>query len=320
MKLSIIIPMYKVEKYLSQCLDSIYKQDCEEEDFEIIAVNDGSPDNCSLVIKTFQKDHSNLILIEQENSGVSVARNNGIIKAQGDYVTFVDPDDIMIEHSLERCISRITPDGENLIVCRNYVPEGELNSWIHIASDKTMLTPAEYLKQGVLKSSVWGALYKNSFIKDNNIEFLPGVKNGEDTNFFLQCMFYTSYVEFWDIDLYRVLGMEESASRTFSTQRIDSMFFSIKKIAEQTRVLESKGTGNNYILQYMRYIILSNLVTDSIKTPGVNWKYVSKAGITKYTKFKIDDNIVLLRNKMKLMNTSLKLYYLLAWCSSKLAK
>lgn len=312
--------MYKVEKFLSRCLESIYQQNCKEDDFEIIAVNDGSPDNCSSVIKSFQKEHSNLILIEQENSGVSVARNNGIAAAKGDYVTFVDPDDILIEKSLESCISRIFPNGENMIVCRNYVPEGELNPWINIASDKTKLSPTEYLKQGVLKSSVWGALYKRSFIKENSIVFLPGVKNGEDTNFFLQCMFYTRNVEFWDIDLYRVLGMEESASRTFSVQRIDSMFYSIKTIAEQTNGLESLGKGNIFILQYMRYIILSNLVTDSIKTPGVNWSHLANAGISKFATFKIDDNIVFLKNKMKLMNASFALYYFLAWISSKLAK
>ena len=95
-KLSIILPVYNVEKFLPDCLDSIYNQDIAEDEFEIIAVIDGSPDNSKAVLLNYSKIHKNITLIEQENSGVSVARNNGLRNATGKYIWFIDPDDLIV--------------------------------------------------------------------------------------------------------------------------------------------------------------------------------------------------------------------------------
>ena len=75
--LSVIIPIYKVEPYIERCLRSLLNQDLSKEDYEIICVNDGSPDNCREIVKRLQKEFENIILIDQENQGVSIARNKG---------------------------------------------------------------------------------------------------------------------------------------------------------------------------------------------------------------------------------------------------
>jgi glycosyltransferase involved in cell wall biosynthesis len=92
-RLSVIIPMYKVEPFVERCLRSLEDQDIPKDEFEIICINDGSPDNSSGIVTRLQNDYDNIVLINQENQGVSCARNKGIDKATGKYIMFIDPDD-----------------------------------------------------------------------------------------------------------------------------------------------------------------------------------------------------------------------------------
>ena len=89
--LSVIVPVYNVEKYLSRCIDSILSQTFT--DFELILVDDGSPDNCGSICDEYAKKDKRIIVIHQQNRGVSSARNKGLDIARGEYVTFVDSDD-----------------------------------------------------------------------------------------------------------------------------------------------------------------------------------------------------------------------------------
>ena len=100
MTLSIIIPVYKVEKYLRKCLDSCLHQNISKEDYEIICVNDGSPDNSAQILDEYAAKHPNIRVVTQTNQGLSMARNNGLAVAQGDYVWFIDSDDWIEENCL----------------------------------------------------------------------------------------------------------------------------------------------------------------------------------------------------------------------------
>ncbi|MDY3120719.1 MAG: glycosyltransferase, partial [Porphyromonas somerae] len=90
-RLSIIIPIYKAEPFLRQCLDAIVNQSAQP--YEVILVNDGSPDNCDVICNEYVERYPFFKYLKQDNQGVSVARNNGIALATGDYLTFCDPDD-----------------------------------------------------------------------------------------------------------------------------------------------------------------------------------------------------------------------------------
>ena len=90
-KVSVIVPVYNVEKYIARCLTSLVNQTIE--DLEIIVVNDGSKDNSEQIIKEFKKDYKNIIYVKKENGGLSSARNFGLIYATGEYVAFLDSDD-----------------------------------------------------------------------------------------------------------------------------------------------------------------------------------------------------------------------------------
>ena len=86
MDLSIVVPVYNVEKYVRTCIESIFKQGLDEKCFEVIIVNDGSTDRSLEVITDIISQHSNIVVINQENQGLSVARNNGIAAAKGEYI------------------------------------------------------------------------------------------------------------------------------------------------------------------------------------------------------------------------------------------
>ena len=104
MKLSIIVPIYNVAPYLRKCMDSLLAQDIL--DYEIILVDDGSPDECPRICDAYAEKHSNIHVIHQENAGLSAARNTGVAKAQGDYIWFVDSDDYVEPNVLGVLMSR----------------------------------------------------------------------------------------------------------------------------------------------------------------------------------------------------------------------
>lgn len=109
MKISIIIPAYNVAPYIKRCLMSLHEQDFSKENYEIIVVNDGSPDNVKGIVEDLQSIIPNLILINQENQGVSAARNNAIKIAKGEYILPIDPDDYILKDSLSKIWIKVKP-------------------------------------------------------------------------------------------------------------------------------------------------------------------------------------------------------------------
>jgi len=106
-QLSLIIPMYNVAPYVERCIRSLEEQDIPKEDYELICVNDGSPDNCREIVEQLQQEFPNIILINQENQGVSVARNNALIQAKGNFVMAIDPDDYVVPNTFNQAIRKI---------------------------------------------------------------------------------------------------------------------------------------------------------------------------------------------------------------------
>lgn len=100
---SIIVPIYNVEQYIPKCIESILAQTYR--DFELILVDDGSPDNCGKICDEYAKQDSRVHVIHQENKGVSAARNAGISLAKGEYIMLVDSDDFITENMLEKCMT-----------------------------------------------------------------------------------------------------------------------------------------------------------------------------------------------------------------------
>lgn len=193
LKVSIIVPIYKVEKYLRQCIDSIINQSLK--DIEIILVDDGSPDNCPKICDDYKKIDSRIKVIHKKNGGLSSARNAGMKIATGEYIGFVDSDDY-IEHDMYEKMYYTAKEHDVDFVMSDYYKVHETNK-IEVSSIiddglynknkiKNIIYPQLIMKENIDYGpllAVWHCLYKNSFLKDNDIYFDEVVKYSEDNLF-----------------------------------------------------------------------------------------------------------------------------------------
>lgn len=173
MFLSIIIPIYNVEPYVYKCLESIYMQNVSIDTYEVIVVNDGTPDKSMDIIAEFVEKYTNLKVINQENQGLSMARNNGLEVARGEYVWFVDSDD-WIEtnclHSLYDSLNKYVPDVCSMPMKWSYSRHYELD----FSVEKThMMSGKDYLYSVFPKSASPRFLLKRHFLAQHNIKFYP---------------------------------------------------------------------------------------------------------------------------------------------------
>ena len=188
--LSVILPVYNVEKYLERCLNSILGQTLA--DIEVVCVNDGSTDNSEEIIKEYLQKDSRIKLINQPNNGAASARNTGIEAARGDYILILDSDDFLEENALLYMYNRSKSLDLDILITYSYDLDNK-------TGEKTL--PAYHLKKQYLPSKevfnykdipdyifnfsvgwAWDKLYKKSFIERYNLRF-PNLQNTEDVYF-----------------------------------------------------------------------------------------------------------------------------------------
>lgn len=184
MKLSIVIPMYGVEKYIEKCLMSCIQQDAVlGEEYEIVCVNDGTKDRCAAIAKEIASRYIGVSVIDQENSGLSVARNTGLSHAQGEYVWFVDSDDYIEEKCLGRIISYLKDDLDILqLQYRHVYEDGTPSLDINFCLIKGIKSGLEVTEQGGLPAPAQFSIYRTQFLRGNNLEFYRDIYH-EDSEF-----------------------------------------------------------------------------------------------------------------------------------------
>ncbi len=184
--ISIIIPVYNTEKYLSDCIDSVLSQTYNN--FELILVDDGSNDQSGDICDEYAKSDSRVLSIHQENSGVSVARNQGISVANGDYLAFIDSDDIVHRDFLKTLINEIAIKDIDLIICQFTKDESCIknDNWDrNIKEGRSYNIKDATLKMinGGLSWCPFGKLYKTNIIKENALIFDKNIAFNEDMLF-----------------------------------------------------------------------------------------------------------------------------------------
>ena len=241
MFLSIIIPVYNLENYISRCLDSCLNQNISKDDYEIICVNDGSKDNSLSVLQDYAKKHSSIRIIDKKNEGVSIARNTGIAQAKGDYIWFVDGDDWINEDSLELVKSKInaletTPDQ---VVFDFHITCSYINQKIDFDSCESVFSKDKNASsQNSYGNSVCTKWYKTDILKDNDLCFKCGMKYGEDTLFLTQYRLYCQSSLVLNAQLYYYFQRPGSAMNSLNiTEHSRCMIIlnrEYKKILDQT--------------------------------------------------------------------------------------
>ena len=179
MKVSIIVPVYNLEKYLVRCLDSLLNQDLNETEYEIICINDGSTDDSWELLLEYQSKFSNIILVNQINKGVSVARNAGLNIAKGKYILFVDGDDSLYPNVLGALYENALSNNLDLLYLQiDYYNEGDsfIGTFHFDCNEDEVLSGFEYSRRGY----IFG-LYRRELI--NSIRFEEGISIAEDALF-----------------------------------------------------------------------------------------------------------------------------------------
>ena len=191
-KLTIIVPVYQVENYIRACVESIFMQGLNDDDFEVILVDDGTRDDSFGRIADIITKHQNVFIVEQENQGLSAARNTGLDKATGEYVLFLDSDDLLVTNSLEPLLQDAFQHHSDLVVA-NFIKQ-----------DDQSISNGEKIPTALYRSStvagidlfvnhlnprecyVWRTLYRKSFLDEHNLRFIPGIYF-EDVPFTTEC-------------------------------------------------------------------------------------------------------------------------------------
>ena len=265
-KVSIVIPIYNAEKYMSLCLDSLFKQTYRK--LEIIAVNDKSTDNSLDVLKTYQKDHKNLIIIDLEiNRGVSNARNQGIKQATGEYIFFIDSDDFLDKDAIKILVNKALENKADVV-------DTERLFWYKRKEKVLTFTERKQLKKDLIIDNIYknkkaltlpryvtGKLYAKSVIEDvvfdDNLRcYEDGLFNQEIKPKFKKYMYAQGVY-------YHYLQRPNSLINTVSTNHLDYLFVA-KRIKEvYTKInyfnLKIEKTINNLICSDIFVIISSKI-------------------------------------------------------------
>ena len=182
LKLSIIVPVYNVERYIRPCIESIINQDLDESCYELIIINDGSTDKSMEMIADIISQHNNIIVINQENLSLSVARNNGIALAKGEYILMPDSDDLLINNSLKPLLEKAIETKADLVAA-DFIPmDDEEISHIQTIPQKDFSIKEETGEQFFLEDLspkecyVWRTLYRREFLIKEKLRFYPGIR------------------------------------------------------------------------------------------------------------------------------------------------
>ena len=204
LKVSVIVPVYKVEKYLDRCIKSIINQTYS--DLEIILVDDGTPDKSGFMCDAYSEKDNRIQVIHKENGGLSSARNAGIKIAQGKYIGFVDSDDD-VELNMFECMVE---------AAEKYNADFLMSDYIRIINDKEKVLVSKSLEEGLYEKkdviekiypnlimgetvdygpilSVWNCIYKKKFLDKNKILFAEDVRWSEDNIFYAMVEYYAKY-------------------------------------------------------------------------------------------------------------------------------
>lgn len=301
MKLSIIIPVYNVERYLRQCLDSCLDQDIPKTEYEIIVVNDGSPDNAQDIIDEYAAKYDNIKVIKKKNGGLSSARNAGLKIAKGDYIWFVDSDD-WVARVLDSLTKEIVLHKNADVLCFNtYMVIEEVGEVSYLT--RSLRPNGSYDGLSVFKamkfpySAVQFNLWKRNFLIDKKLTFKEGALY-DDWQFLLrayalmnECIYISKPIYYYRLrqntistsakTFRNMKDCVETAcdynaflkSRNLKKNDKKMLTLGICCMLNDAFKLSMKDTTKIERIQYLAYFFSKNIWLDSLKKKGTfkNW-------------------------------------------------
>lgn len=251
--ISIIIPIYNVERYLSQCLESVINQTYKE--LEIICINDGSPDNSLKILEKFQKKDNRIKLITQKNQGLAGARNTGINNATGEFIFFLDSDDWLPLNAIELLYNKQKNEDADIVIGgRNTITLKKENKFFPKSYEKN-LKFKEYImrsfKDKSFRAVAWGKLYKKDIIKKYRLYFPKGLLY-EDLLFLMRYLYYSKKITVLSECVYNYrYDRKDSIINTINTKDMDCL----KTVEELETFFRKEGLeelpNQDYYIRYV---------------------------------------------------------------------
>ena len=264
MILSIIIPVYNVEKYVEKCIRSCENQDIPKEDYELIVVNDGSPDGSLAIVERLAKEYSNIKVICQENQGLSVARNTGLDAARGEYVWFVDSDDWIEKNCLKDLTGKLVDDIDILqIQCKRAYEDGTTR----IPAQKFLdgiHSGKEVTEQGGLPDPAPFSILRSGFLKENDLKFFPGIYH-EDSELKSRMVYTAKKVAFHKPPIYYYLQRASGSIMTAPKPKRSSDLLTVCRHLHDFQISRVKGNNAIRHFDYMVSIHLNNALNNISK-------------------------------------------------------
>jgi len=311
--ISVIVPVYKVEKYLCKCIDSIINQTYEN--LEIILVDDGSPDDCPRICDEYAKKDKRIKVIHKENGGVSSARNRGIEVATGDYIAFVDSDD-WIESDMYECLynKMVSEKAECAkgLYCINDDREKQEKFFQYIYTDEEIKDKFLYdlmfapciIDSKAQKNDVLLVCYliKKDIIKNNNIYFKTNMKTAEDYIFLIEVLLKAKKLVVVDKILYHYRIRDDSTMSTYKTNFLEDMYVSI----DFREAIYTDDKYKEILIQQKKADFISAIVNCCLDNRKWRYRYINIKEIRKSMK----EN-GLLKGKIQLRDKRKVIFYLL---------
>lgn len=298
MFLSIIIPLYKVERYVERCLSSCIEQDLSEDEYEIVVINDGSPDRSLEIASGILSERTNVKIIDQENRGLSIARNNGLKAAEGEYVWFVDSDDWIRRNCLNEIKDLISGSQcDILAICAADIINGKAVRKFSRAEGQVR-EGKDYIRRADIQVCAQFSIFRRAFLIDNYLSFYPEIYH-EDAEFAPKTYWLAKSVISTDSVLYFMYPNPDSITRTPNFKKVEDIF----NVVLQTQSdlygivdLDCRKGMNDIISSYFNYAMK-------------NCRYLKKEDISKLNEIAYK-NHVLLRHLRK---ASLLKYRISGW-------
>lgn len=311
-KISVIMPVYNAESRVGIAIESILNQTYNN--FELILVNDGSSDRSGEICKNYAKKDKRIKLINQNNLGVSAARNRGIEESTGEYINFIDADDTIVPKALELLIETIKDNNYDMIIYGmsfDYYNRGEYSYSLHKVIDKNIIDCSEMIQDIFFDlydsnylSSSCNKLIKKSMILENSIRFDTNMAILEDFKFTLDILSSTNHILAINKPLYNYYN-ELSISKLSKRPNIDYMnnFYilekSLRKTALNIGLVSPKFQGRINCMIFRYYLIYLEFLFSNDENILYKYKMLKK--------FMIDEKVVYANNRASCSGLRLKI-------------
>ena len=255
-KLSIIIPMYNVEKHIGFCIDSLLNQNISRDEYEILIINDGSTDSSKKVVNNYMKSYENINLISVKNGGQSYARNIGINNSKGEYLFFVDADDYISKNSIKDVLDRTIELNLDMMFfdLKRVYNELEVNCEYRKEENLSIVTGINYFADNNVNNGPWHFFISKEFVEKNNLRFIEG-RYCEDGMFLISSIFNAKKVSYYHADIYRYVIRSNSTTTKKSKHHLIKMIDDFMYAIDYINNYYKKALKNGYSEEFLERLL-----------------------------------------------------------------